>query len=188
MRKLIFLALIALLVLMLSCTGQAILHHPDIVMWSEKNIYAVGEKVVLHAENTGDEVIGLPGFGGTHIVILNEGGERVFWSPYETCEIIQLPPGGITTWSWGQTYATWILVKNQYGYWDWVKAPNYGQQVPEGLYTAEQWVYGSVTFRIGYPDYPGASDAHRQDKGHGDICLHWASNEHAKGRQHAADS
>jgi len=188
MRKLIFLAVMALLVTILSGTGQAIWSHPDIVMWSEKDIYAIGETVILHAENTGDEVIGLPWFGTNHIVIYNENGEYVFWSPIQSYEIIPMAPGEIRTWSWDQTYATWVLMKNQFGNWDWVKAPNYGQQVPEGLYTAEQLCYGSVTFRIGYPDYPGASDAHRQDKGHGDICLHWASNEHAKGREHAADS
>ncbi len=185
MRKLVLLAFVALLMLMFSGTGQALWYHPDIVMWSEKDIYPVGETVTLYAKNTGNEVILLPSFGSNHIIIFNEDGEKVLWSPVQSFELIPMVPEEVRTWFWDQTYFTWELVP---GTNNWVHAPNYGEQVPEGVYTAEQWWYGSVTFRIGYPDYPGASDSHRQDKGHGDICLHWASNEHAKGREHAADS
>ena len=121
-------------------------------------------------------------------MIYNQKNELVYWysKVLESGEILY--PGDVRSVNWDQTYVTWIRGFNDFGSWTWVRAPNYGEQVPCGKYTAYHHAVGSVTFWIDPPDYPGDSDSHRQDNGNGDACLNWALNEHAQGREHAADS
>ena len=181
--------IISIMLLMISSSSQALWHHPKLKMYSDKRIYEIGENVTLSAEYTGKEAIILAHyFGGCHLVIYDQNYEPIYWSPKwtESGEIIY--PGDVREWEWDQTYATWVKELNDFGYLDWVRAPNYGEQVSEGKYTAYQYNVGLCTFWIGSPDYPGASDSHRQDNGNGDACLNWALNEHAQGREHAADS
>ncbi|UCE73340.1 MAG: hypothetical protein JSV56_09935 [Methanomassiliicoccales archaeon] len=189
MRKLVIMLLIMLLILIFSSGSQAKWLNKDIEVWSDKGYYEVGETVTLFAKNTGEETIEpLHYFHDSHILIFDEDGEPVYWSLKRTEGGTSLNPGEVKSWCWDQLYRTWVLEQNEFGFWTWVRAPNYGEQVPVGKYTAYHFEYGSTTFWIGNPDYPGASDSHRRDNGHGDACLDWASNEHAQGREHAADS
>jgi len=189
MRKLVLIAITMVLLLVIAGTGQALRHHPKLKMYSDKRYYDIGEPVTLYAENTGKKPINLAHhFCYTHTKIYFQDGSLIYWSP-KVCEVgTTLYPGDIESWEWDQTYATWVQELNEFGYHMWVKAPNYGEQVPEGRYIAYQYNVGSTVFWIGHPDYPGASDSNRQDYGQGDACLDWASNEHSQGREHAADS
>ena len=160
MRKMVILIIVAILMLMISSSSQALWHHPKIKMNSDKKIYEIGETVTLSAENTGKEPIDLSHyFGGCHIVIYNQNNEPIYWSTKWTEAGETLYSGDVTDWEWDQTYKTWVKELNDFGYYNWVKAPNYGEQVPEGKYTAYQYKIGTTTFWIGPPNYPGASDS-----------------------------
>jgi len=171
MRRLVTLIATALLALVLAGTAQA---AGQIEMWSEKDIYDVGTEVTLYAENVGDEVVSVPGFGGSHIAVCDEKGNHVYWSPWETDEIIPMHPGEIRTWTWDQAYDTYVFDPVEQR---WVPDPRNGEQVPAGTYTAYQLGYGSVSFVIGELDYPGNSDGHISEQGmaHGQGVHHWAN-------------